>query len=111
MGAHWCVAVADVREKTLKYYDSLEAAIDKCLKILMKYLTDERVARKVPVHVWKTENAQNLPQQMNGSDCGVLSCMYAEFICRNADFTFAQKDIPYFRHKMIYEIYRCKLLM
>jgi sentrin-specific protease 1 len=54
---------------------------------------------------------QDIPQQMNGSDCGMFSCMYAEFICRNADITFTQEDMPYFRRKMVYEIYTCKLLM
>ncbi|KAJ9573498.1 hypothetical protein L9F63_009062, partial [Diploptera punctata] len=50
MGAHWCVAVADVRKKTLKYYGSLGAPNDNCLKILVKYTKDEIVAKKVPVN-------------------------------------------------------------
>lgn len=54
---------------------------------------------------------QKIPHQMNGSDCGMFSCMYAEFLCRDANITFTQDDMPYFRRKMVYEIYTCKLLM
>ena len=33
---------------------------------------------------------QDIPQQMNGSDCGVFSCKYAEYLSRDAPFTFSQ---------------------
>jgi len=54
---------------------------------------------------------QKIPQQMNGSDCGMFACTFAEYLCRGADITFTQQDMPYFRRKMVYEIYTCKLLM
>ena len=33
---------------------------------------------------------QDIPLQMNGSDCGMFSCMYAESITRGAEITFSQ---------------------
>jgi len=54
---------------------------------------------------------QKIPQQMNGSDCGMFACTFAEYICRGAGITFTQQDMPYFRRKMVYEIYTCQLLM
>lgn len=33
---------------------------------------------------------QDVPQQMNGSDCGVFTCKYAEYLSRDAPFTFTQ---------------------
>ena len=33
---------------------------------------------------------QGIPQQMNGSDCGVFTCKYAEYISRGAEITFTQ---------------------
>jgi hypothetical protein len=54
---------------------------------------------------------QKIPQQMNGSDCGMFACTLAEYICSGADVSFTQQDMPYFRRKMAYEIYTCKLLM
>ncbi|XP_021913096.1 sentrin-specific protease 1-like isoform X2 [Zootermopsis nevadensis] len=114
LGVHWCLAAVDFRNKTIKYYDSMGSSNYKCLQSLMKYLQDESLdKKKTPFNTsgWKTENVQKIPQQMNGSDCGMFSCMYAEFICRNADIIFTQEDMPYFRRKMVYEICSSKLLM
>lgn len=33
---------------------------------------------------------QDIPQQMNGSDCGMFACKYAEYITREAPITFTQ---------------------
>ncbi|XP_023708266.1 sentrin-specific protease 1 isoform X1 [Cryptotermes secundus] len=114
LGVHWCMAAIDFRKKTIKYYDSMGSPNNKCLESLMKYLQDESLDKKkiqFKTSGWQTENVQKIPQQMNGSDCGMFSCMYAEFLCRNANITFTQEDMPYFRRKMVYEIYTCKLLL
>ena len=74
--------------------------------------------------MWRFESKimKNIPQQMNGSDCGMFTCkvrfghfkvkfeilivfqQFAEYISRDAAITFNQKDIPYFRKRMIWEI-------
>lgn len=54
---------------------------------------------------------QDIPQQMNGSDCGMFSCMFAEYISRNVPISFSQNDMPYFRRKMVLEIVEGRLLM
>jgi len=54
--------------------------------------------------------AKEIPQQMNGSDCGMFTCKFAEYISRRARFTFSQKDMPYFRQRMIYEIVQNDLI-
>lgn len=114
LGVHWCLAAIDLCNKTIKYYDSMGSPNNKCLQSLMKYLQEESLDKKkqkFDTSGWQMENVQDIPQQMNGSDCGMFSCVYAEFICRNAKFTFTQKDMPYFRRKMVYEIFKQKLLM
>ncbi len=52
-----------------------------------------------------------IPQQQNAYDCGVFACTYAEHITRNASFSFEQKNMPYFRLKMRYEILTGELLL
>ncbi|XP_069695143.1 sentrin-specific protease 1-like isoform X2 [Periplaneta americana] len=114
LGVHWCMAAIDFRNKTIKYYDSMGSPNNKCLQSLLKYLQDEsldKLKKKFDTTDWTTENVQKIPQQMNGSDCGMFSCMYAEYICRDADITFTQQDMPYFRRKMVYEIFTRKLLL
>lgn len=59
---------------------------------------------------WKKVNASPIPQQFNGSDCGVFACMFAEHLARDAPFSFSQDNMPYFRKKMIIEILEGKLM-
>jgi len=33
---------------------------------------------------------QDIPQQMNGSDCGMFACKFAEYVTRDARITFSQ---------------------
>lgn len=53
---------------------------------------------------------QDIPQQMNGSDCGMFACKFAEYAARRAQISFCQEHMPYFRERMVYEICQKKLL-
>ncbi|XP_046753595.1 sentrin-specific protease-like [Diprion similis] len=113
LGMHWCMSIVDFRDKTIRYFDSMGGSNLKCLNALKQYLQDESLdKKKQPYNMtgWKLENVKDIPQQMNGSDCGVFSCMFAEYLCANKRLTFSQKDMPYFRNKMVYEILKSKLL-
>jgi len=54
---------------------------------------------------------QNSPTQENGYDCGVFTCINAEFVSRNEPQTFTQSQMPYFRQRMVWEILQKKLLV
>lgn len=106
-GIHWCMAIIHMRNKTIKYYDSMGAPNNVVLSALSNYLQSESLDKKkvqLDMSEWTFENVPNIPQQENGSDCGVFSCMYAEFITRNRPITFTQQHMQYFRKRMIYEI-------
>ncbi|XP_078036580.1 sentrin-specific protease 1 [Augochlora pura] len=110
---HWCMSIIDFRDKSIRYYDSMGSNNMKCLSALRQYLEDESLDKKKQQYDtsnWKLECPKNIPQQMNGSDCGVFSCMFAEYICVNKKITFTQQDMPYFRNKMVYEILKSTLL-
>ncbi|KAL6264523.1 hypothetical protein P5V15_004630 [Pogonomyrmex californicus] len=110
---HWCMSIVDFRDKSIIYYDSMGGNNPKCLAALKQYLQDESLDKKkqpYDMSDWKLQSAKNIPQQMNGSDCGVFSCMFAEYVCANKKITFTQDDMPYFRNKMVYEILKGKLL-
>ena len=113
LGIHWCMSVVDFRDKTIRYFDSMGGSNPKCLSTLRQYLEDESMDKKkksYPTNDWKLISPKDIPQQMNGSDCGVFSCMFAEFICADRTITFTQQDMPYFRNKMVYEILKSELL-
>ncbi|XP_037724348.1 uncharacterized protein LOC119556330 isoform X2 [Drosophila subpulchrella] len=106
-GVHWCMAIIHLRNKTIRYYDSMGAPNQAVLNALEAYLREESLdKRKQPfdTSVFVIENVPNVPQQLNGSDCGVFSCMFAEYISRDAPITFSQAEMEYFRKKMVLEI-------
>lgn len=114
LGVHWCLATINFKEKKIRYYDSMGGSNNTCLQNLMRYLQDECLDKKktrFDTLDWALENVQDNPQQMNGSDCGMFSCMYAEYLCRRAKINFSQSDMPYFRRKMAYEILTARLLL
>ncbi|KAI4504185.1 hypothetical protein M0802_000656 [Mischocyttarus mexicanus] len=113
LGIHWCMSIIDFRDKSICYYDSMGSSNPKCLSALRQYLEEESMDKKkksFDTSDWKLISVKNIPQQMNGSDCGVFSCIFAEYICANRKITFTQEDMPYFRNKMAYEILKKKLL-
>lgn len=110
---HWCMAIIHLKDKTIKYYDSMGTPNPAVLRSLETYLKDESLDKlntNLSMNDWEIESVRNLPRQMNGSDCGVFSCMFAEYITRNKPITFSQENMVYFRQKMIFEIAKGKLL-
>uniref|UniRef100_A0A915CT69 Ubiquitin-like protease family profile domain-containing protein n=1 Tax=Ditylenchus dipsaci TaxID=166011 RepID=A0A915CT69_9BILA len=51
-----------------------------------------------------------IPTQMNGSDCGVFLCRFAECIARDADTDFKAADMNEFRKKIVQGIKSGKLI-
>lgn len=114
LGMHWCMAIIDLRAKYIRYYDSMGSSNNKCLDALKKYLEAEHLdKKKIPLDTsdFELENVKDIPQQMNGSDCGMFSCTFAEFITRNAKIVFSQEHMPYLRKKMVVEIMTGELLV
>ncbi|XP_014238396.1 sentrin-specific protease 1-like [Trichogramma pretiosum] len=113
LGIHWCMSIIDLKNKKISYYDSMGSSNQKCLNLLKQYLHDESLDKKKKTFDftgWDLKCLKDIPQQMNGSDCGVFSCTFAEYVSANKEFNFSQDDMPYFRKKMIYEILTTKLL-
>ncbi|XP_056007511.1 sentrin-specific protease 1-like isoform X2 [Ostrea edulis] len=113
LGMHWCLAVIDFKKKMIRYFDSMGGNNMACLNALKEYLCAESLDKKkqkFDLTDWKTKIVKDIPQQMNGSDCGMFTCKFAEYITREADINFTQEHMPYFRKRMVYEIVRKKLL-
>ncbi|XP_028129376.2 sentrin-specific protease 1 [Diabrotica virgifera virgifera] len=114
LSMHWCMAIVDMRAKTIKYYDSMGNSNDRCLNAIKKYLEKEHLDKKkseLDTSDFELENVTDIPQQMNGSDCGMFACTFAEFTTRNASITFCQEHMPYLRKKMVVEILAQELLI
>nr|XP_009487915.1 PREDICTED: sentrin-specific protease 2 [Pelecanus crispus] len=112
---HWALVVIDVRKKTVKYFDSMGQKGDKICETLFQYLQEEsRDKRNVELTFseWTLHSMESheIPQQLNGSDCGVFMCKYADYISRDKPITFTQNHMPYFRKRMVWEIIHQQLL-
>ncbi|XP_047987638.1 sentrin-specific protease-like [Leguminivora glycinivorella] len=115
LGVHWCMSMVDFRSKKIQYLDSMGGKNQPCLDALLQYLRDEHQDKKgqpFDDKGWKLEClSKDIPQQMNGSDCGMFSCTFAEFSARNAPYSFSQQHMPYLRRKAALEIITGRLLL
>uniref|UniRef100_A0A915DGU6 Ubiquitin-like protease family profile domain-containing protein n=1 Tax=Ditylenchus dipsaci TaxID=166011 RepID=A0A915DGU6_9BILA len=59
---------------------------------------------------WTFLSVKTIPTQMNGSDCGVFLCRFAECIARDADTDFKAADMNEFRKKIVQGIKSGKLI-
>lgn len=115
LGVHWCLAVVDFRKKSVTYYDSMGGVNNEACRILLQYLKQESVDKKrkeFDTNGWQlfSKKSQEIPQQMNGSDCGMFACKYADCITKDRPINFTQQHMPYFRKRMVWEILHRKLL-
>lgn len=110
---HWCLVLVDFPRKVIKYYDSLGGRNFKCLKLILKYLMCEHVNKKKTEFNpggWCLLNVRKCPKQQNLWDCGVFVCKFAEYLARDAQLNFSQKDMVKFRKQIHCEIKNQKLI-
>ncbi|NXK92103.1 SENP2 protease, partial [Formicarius rufipectus] len=115
LSVHWALLVIDVRKKTIKYFDSMGLKGKDICATLLKYLQEESKEKRnleLIASEWtlRSMSPWEIPQQSNGSDCGVFACKYADYISRDKPITFTQAHMPYFRRKMVWEIIHQQLL-
>ncbi|XP_044886267.1 sentrin-specific protease 2 isoform X3 [Mauremys mutica] len=112
---HWGLVVIDVRRKTIKYFDSMGQRGHSICEILLRYLQEESKTKRnldIEPSEWTlySMKSHEIPQQLNGSDCGMFTCKYADYISRDKPITFTQHHMPHFRKKMVWEILNQQLL-
>ncbi|XP_055482180.1 sentrin-specific protease 2-like [Psammomys obesus] len=115
LDVHWSLVVTDLRKKSIVYLDSMGQKRPDILELIFCYLQDESKARRnrdLSPSEWKQYSmpAEEIPQQLNGGDCGVFTCKYADYISRGQPITFSQQHMPLFRKKMVWEILHKRLL-
>lgn len=101
------------KDKAIRLYDSLYSPDTRSLNDLELFMKEECMFKRHEIfdtECWKKEIMCNIPLQENVYDCGVFSCMYAEFASRNRPMAFTQQNMEYFRLRMVYEICTGELL-
>ena len=111
--AHWTLMSIDLRKREMIYYDSMHRSGSQFFPHLSSYLSQESLqkrSKEMDWSGWKIMERTDIPEQRNGSDCGVFMCRFAECITRGGEINFDQLQMPYFRKRMLYEICRQQLM-
>lgn len=128
---HWALATVDNKAKTIAYYDSLNSVSSNQqleddsndeiyqprftgLELIKTYMKGEaerlELANSVDVDEYQLLPNIKVPQQQNGFDCGVFTCICAYYLSTGRPLTYSQRDIPTFRQRMIIELFNNQLL-
>lgn len=111
LSLHWCLAVLNIRDQRIEYYDSLNGR-DPCSALFKDYLETEHQSKKnqpIDLSSWQAIQYLDIPQQNNGYDCGVFACQFARCASQDKPFSFKQADMPYLRNRMVVEIVQRKI--
>lgn len=113
--SHWTAAAINFRKKRIESYDSMNMNRSEVCKYLREYLNKESLDKKgkpFDFTGWVDYQALDAPQQYNGFDCGIFTCQFLEYLSRGKEspFNFTQKDMPYIRKRMIWEIGNAKFM-
>ncbi|KAG8857660.1 Smt3-specific protease [Tulasnella sp. 330] len=113
--AHWTSAAINFKKKRIEFYDSLGLSRPIVFERLRNYMDMEHMdKKKTPFDFsgWVDFYTEEMPQQENGYDCGMFVCMVMEALSRGEEvdeFVFDQKNMPYLRQRVAWEIGREKL--
>lgn len=106
---HWTCAVIFMQEKRIQFYDSLGDPGRDYLEHLFRYVQDEHMDKKkkpLPdADQWEmVECTSSTPRQLNGFDCGVFTCMFADFLSKDCPLVFDQSHITQCRERIALSI-------
>ena len=112
---HWSLVVIDLRKRSIVYLDSMGQTGKSICETIFQYLQNESKTRRnieLDPLEWKqySMTSEEIPLQLNGSDCGMFTCKYADYIARDQPVTFSQQHMPTFRKRMVWEILHSHLL-
>ena len=113
--SHWVLGVIFIQKKEVRYYDSMHGDGKLYRDAMMRWVVDEAKAKKgitINEAEWNSIAVGTAPQQFNGTDCGVFTIMAADFLSDDLpvnEQTYGQANMPYFRQKIVNDMYREKL--
>jgi hypothetical protein len=116
--SHWFLIVAFMQQKIIVSYDSMASTQEKdnYRAQILRWLACEKIDKKSDVPFdekdWTLANGGNhVPEQCGGYDCGVFTCMAAEYLSNNLPLvSYSQDDVASYRVRMAYYIMRTSLL-
>jgi len=107
---HWACAVIFMQERRIQFYDSMGGDGKYYLDALFRYVKDEwknkNDGKELPhADEWKLVTCRpDTPRQENGFDCGVFTCMFADFLSMGYPLLFTQSHVTQCRERIALSI-------
>ena len=113
---HWICAAIFMSKKKIQIFDSMGSSGQMYLEALMQYLKDEHMdKKKKPLpdeDQWELiPTTRDTPRQRNGFDCGVFTCMVADFVSKDTPLVFSQEHINQCRERIALSILNGQAIM
>lgn len=113
---HWICAAIFIKKKRIEIFDSMGSNGNRYLDALFNYIQDEHMdKKKCPLpdaESWELVPTQrDTPRQTNGHDCGVFTCMFADFLSKDTALVFNQDHIDQCRERIALSIMKGKAIM
>jgi sentrin-specific protease 1 len=104
---HWALAVVHMDIKEIRYYDSIfgENKGNPYMESLLRWLKDVGIKTSD----WKCVGVRDIPQQNNGSDCGMFTILFCDFLSDDLPMAFSQKEINHYRKKTVIKLLNGRL--
>jgi sentrin-specific protease 1 len=108
-GNHFILLIINISEKHLKIFDSLNYRYNDLITFINNWWNLHcdnyypNVDHQLKSKKWKI-TYMNCPKQDNCDDCGVFVCMFCDYYLDNLPMDFKQKDIKYFRSKIMRDL-------
>lgn len=109
---HWILVWVKLNERKIVFVDSLKNQFmsnkKNCAKLMIDFLREREKIEFLmnSVKEWNVEFLEeNVPQQNNGSDCGVFLCLFTlSIFTGKLDFPFSQEHINNYRKQIFLQI-------
>jgi len=113
---HWMCGVIHMQKKRIQIYDSMGSGGSNYLQCLFQYVQDEHKDKKkcpLPdIDEWElVGTTSDTPRQRNGFDCGVFTCMFADFVSKDCPLVFSQEHITQCRERIVLAIMNGKAIL
>lgn len=97
---HWTLAVIDNRDRKIRYYDSLlEQKNDQFRKQVLDLIVEN--LKQCSLDGYEIEIVKTMPQQPNGTDCGLYMLKVADLLAQQKPLEFDQTNISAFRKQIL----------
>ncbi|KAI0520210.1 hypothetical protein KFK09_007681 [Dendrobium nobile] len=106
---HWTLMVAYLKHSTWYFFDSLPNPMHRdVLPQVINHLHEETQGSfHTDIRSWKVQEAEGIPTQTNGYDCGMFICKYMETVIQPNSVKWEllldlQAEMPKFRAELAF---------